>query len=92
MLEHNHLVCEYTSSYLTLTALNLALEGGEGNIKQMEVMAEQCILMQYLCELAKSLRLDGTNTNVIKNFFAKLVRSYLLIPPLIGLQRLIPAI
>ena len=35
-------------------------------------MAEQCVIVQYLLELAKSLSAVATNTNVIKNFFKKL--------------------
>jgi hypothetical protein len=34
-------------------------------------IAENCITIQYLLELAKSLNALATNTNVIKNFFKK---------------------
>ncbi|VDN18657.1 unnamed protein product [Gongylonema pulchrum] len=34
-------------------------------------IAEQCIIIQYLLELSKTLHALATNTNVIKNFFKK---------------------
>lgn len=37
----------------------------------MDTMAEQTITLQYLLELAKSLRALATNSNVIKAFFKK---------------------
>lgn len=39
--------------------------------KKMCIMAEQCIIIQYLLELSKTLHALATNTNVIKNFFKK---------------------
>ena len=44
---------------------------------EMCCMAEQCVIVQYLLELAKSLSAVATNTNVIKNFFKKLEFAYL---------------
>ena len=38
---------------------------------EMCVMAEQCVIVQYLLELSKSLNALATNTNMIKNFFKK---------------------
>ena len=40
----------------------------------MSRVAENCIAIQYLLELAKSLNALATNVNVIKNFFKKFVR------------------
>lgn len=37
----------------------------------MCIMAEQCVIIQYLLELSKSLNALATNTNMIKNFFKK---------------------
>ncbi|VDN05383.1 unnamed protein product [Thelazia callipaeda] len=68
LLEYPHLASDFTASWLTIQALNLAMEFED---KVMRVMAEQCILIQYLLELSKSLHALATNTNVIKNFFKK---------------------
>uniref|UniRef100_A0A914ZYM4 Hsp90 chaperone protein kinase-targeting subunit n=1 Tax=Parascaris univalens TaxID=6257 RepID=A0A914ZYM4_PARUN len=38
---------------------------------EMSTVAEQCIIIQYLLELSKTLRALATNTNVIRNFFRK---------------------
>ncbi|KAI1727800.1 cdc37 hsp90 binding domain-containing protein [Ditylenchus destructor] len=69
LLEHPHISSEYATNYLTIEALNLAIE--EKHAK-MNKMAENCITLQYLLELAKSLNAVATNTNVIKNFFKKI--------------------
>ncbi|PAV60763.1 hypothetical protein WR25_25428 [Diploscapter pachys] len=68
LLEHPHLCSEYTANYLTIEALNLAIDNKDD---EMCCMAEQCVIVQYLLELAKSLSAVATNTNVIKNFFKK---------------------
>uniref|UniRef100_A0A0R3RQX0 Hsp90 chaperone protein kinase-targeting subunit n=1 Tax=Elaeophora elaphi TaxID=1147741 RepID=A0A0R3RQX0_9BILA len=68
LLEHPHLASDFTASWLTIQALNLAMEFED---KKMCVMAEQCIVIQYLLELSKNLHALATNTNVIKNFFKK---------------------
>lgn len=39
----------------------------------MAKYAANCITLQYLLELAKTLNALATNTNVIKNFFKKYV-------------------
>ncbi|GMS84775.1 hypothetical protein PENTCL1PPCAC_6950, partial [Pristionchus entomophagus] len=69
MLEYPLLASEYAVNWITIEALNLAIEDKDD--KQMCVVAEQCIVLQYLLELAKSLRAEPTNTNMIKNFFKK---------------------
>ncbi|GMT16740.1 hypothetical protein PFISCL1PPCAC_8037 [Pristionchus fissidentatus] len=69
MLEHPLLASEYAVNWITIEALNLAIE--DKSDKEMCVVAEQCIILQYLLELAKSLRAEPTNTNMIKNFFKK---------------------
>ncbi|VDO14779.1 unnamed protein product, partial [Brugia timori] len=68
LLEYPHLASDFTASWLTIQALNLAMEFKD---KEMCVMAEQCIIIQYLLELSKTLHALATNTNVIKNFFKK---------------------
>ncbi|MCP9262325.1 Hsp90 co-chaperone Cdc37 [Dirofilaria immitis] len=68
LLEHPHLASDFTASWLTIQALNSAMEFED---KKMCIMAEQCIIIQYLLELSKTLHALATNTNVIKNFFKK---------------------
>lgn len=68
ILEHPRLASEYSANYLTIECLNLAIDEKD---EDMCTMARQCIVMQYLLELAKSLNAIATNTNVIKNFFKK---------------------
>lgn len=68
LVEHPHLASDFTASFLTIEALNLAMEFKD---EEMCVMAEQCIIIQYLLELSKTLHALATNTNVIKNFFKK---------------------
>uniref|UniRef100_A0A914YVD3 Hsp90 chaperone protein kinase-targeting subunit n=1 Tax=Panagrolaimus superbus TaxID=310955 RepID=A0A914YVD3_9BILA len=69
LLDHPHLASEFATSWLTIEALNHAIEE---EFDAMNKMTEQCITVQYLLELAKSLRALPTNTNVIKNFFRKI--------------------
>uniref|UniRef100_A0A0N5AHJ4 Hsp90 chaperone protein kinase-targeting subunit n=1 Tax=Syphacia muris TaxID=451379 RepID=A0A0N5AHJ4_9BILA len=68
LLEHPRLASEFSANYLTIEALNCAMELKE---KEMCIMARQCIVIQYLNELARSLRAVPTNPNVIQNFFKK---------------------
>ncbi|KAH7706973.1 Hsp90 co-chaperone Cdc37 [Aphelenchoides avenae] len=69
LLEHPHLASDYAASYITIEALNLAIEYKED---EMAKYAANCITLQYLLELAKTLNALATNTNVIKNFFKKI--------------------
>ncbi|VDM37872.1 unnamed protein product [Toxocara canis] len=69
LLEHPHIASEFAANFLTIEALNMAIEMKED---EMSNYAEQCIIVQYLLELSKSLHALATNTNVIKNFFKKL--------------------
>jgi cell division cycle protein 37 len=68
ILENPRLASEYAANWLTIECLNLAIDG---KTEDMCNMARQCIVLQYLLELSKSLNADATNTNVIKNFFKK---------------------
>jgi hypothetical protein len=68
LLDHPHIASDFTASWLTIEALNHAIDHEDA---QMCVMAEQCIVVQYLLELSKTLNAVATNTNMIKNFFKK---------------------
>uniref|UniRef100_A0A915AJ20 Hsp90 chaperone protein kinase-targeting subunit n=3 Tax=Parascaris univalens TaxID=6257 RepID=A0A915AJ20_PARUN len=68
LLEHPHLASEFAANFLTVEALNLAIEMKDD---EMSSYAEQCIIIQYLLELSKNLHALATNTDVIKNFFRK---------------------
>jgi cell division cycle protein 37 len=69
LLDHPYLASEYATSWLTIEALNHAIEE---EFDAMNKMTEQCITVQYLLELAKSLHALPTNQNIIKNFFKKI--------------------
>ena len=69
LLEHPPLASEYATSWMTIEALNQTIDQ---NYSVMEKMTEQCITVQYLLELAKSLKALPTNPNVIKTFFKKI--------------------
>ncbi|KAI6226167.1 Hsp90 chaperone protein kinase-targeting subunit [Aphelenchoides fujianensis] len=69
LLEHPHLCSEFATSYLTIEALNLAIDEKHD---EMAIYAGNCITLQYLLELAKSLHALATNENVIKTFFKKI--------------------
>lgn len=68
LAEHPHMASEYTANWLTIEALNAAIEENE---ESMSIMAEQCIIIQYLLELSKSLNATATNITVQKQFFKK---------------------
>ncbi|KAK6030404.1 Cdc37 Hsp90 binding domain protein [Ostertagia ostertagi] len=68
ILEHPHLASEYTANYLTIDALNLAIDNKDD---EMCNVARQCIVIQYLLELAKNMNAIPTNLNIIKAFFKK---------------------
>jgi len=68
LLDHPHLCSENSTNWLTIEALNMGIEM---NYEGMDRVAENCITLQYLLELAKSLRALPTNTNMIMNFFKK---------------------
>ncbi|VDO65110.1 unnamed protein product [Haemonchus placei] len=68
ILEHPHLASEYTANYLTIDALNLAIDYKD---EEMSNVARQCIVVQYLLELARNMNAIPTNINIIKAFFKK---------------------
>lgn len=69
LLEHPHISSDYATNFLTIEALNLAIGR---KYTTMDRVAENCITLQYLLELAKTLNALSTNVNVIKNFFKKI--------------------
>ncbi|KHN84493.1 putative Hsp90 co-chaperone cdc37 [Toxocara canis] len=68
LLEHPHLVSDFSATFLTIEALNFAMQLKDD---EMGIMAEQCILIQYMLQLSNTLHALATNTSVIKNFFKK---------------------
>uniref|UniRef100_A0A1I7TG90 Hsp90 chaperone protein kinase-targeting subunit n=1 Tax=Caenorhabditis tropicalis TaxID=1561998 RepID=A0A1I7TG90_9PELO len=68
LLEHPHMASEYTANWLTIEALNAAIFENE---EKMKILAQQCIIIQYLLELSKSLNAVATNAIVQKQFFKK---------------------
>lgn len=68
LLDYPYLSSESTTNFLTIEALNLAIER---EFEKMDKVSANCITIQYLLELAKSLNAVSTNTGIIKNFFKK---------------------
>ncbi|CAB3404827.1 unnamed protein product [Caenorhabditis bovis] len=68
LLEHPHLACEFAANYLTIECLNLAIDKKD---EEMGIMAQQCIILQYILELSKNLKAVSTNTNLLRSFFKK---------------------
>lgn len=68
LLENPHIADDNTANYLTIEALNAGMEFKEEEVARF---ARQTIIVQYLLELAKSLRAVASNENVIRNFFKK---------------------
>jgi cell division cycle protein 37 len=66
LLEHTHLVCEDTANKLVLWCIDLAVEE---KFDLMDHVSHQCIVMQFLLELAKSLKIDPRAC--IRPFFNK---------------------
>ncbi|XP_022105979.1 hsp90 co-chaperone Cdc37-like [Acanthaster planci] len=67
LLEHTELVCEETANYLVIWAIDLMVEKKEG---LMEQVAHQTIVMQFMLELARSLKQDPRAC--IRPFFQKI--------------------
>ncbi|KAK0052591.1 hsp90 co-chaperone Cdc37 [Biomphalaria pfeifferi] len=53
--EHNYLVCEETANYLVIWCIDLEVEEKH---ELMKHVSHQCIVMQFILELAKSLKTD----------------------------------
>lgn len=68
LVEHPFLVCEETANQLVLWCIDLAMEE---KFDLMDHVSHQCIVMQFMLELAKSLKCDPRAC--IRPFFAKFV-------------------
>ncbi|GAA53710.1 hsp90 co-chaperone Cdc37 [Clonorchis sinensis] len=66
LLEHPFLVCEETANQLVLWCIDLAMEE---KYDLMNHVSHQCIVMQFMLELAKSLKCDPRAC--VRPFFAK---------------------
>lgn len=67
LLEHPQLVCEDTANYLVIWCINLEMED---KTMLSQHVAHQCICMQYILELAKSLDVDPRSC--VGSFFSKI--------------------
>ncbi len=68
LLEHPHLCCENAANYLTIKCLNYELEEKH---ELMGHVARQCVVMQFLLELAKQLMYNPRAPQLISSFFTK---------------------
>ncbi|CAH8567181.1 unnamed protein product [Schistosoma mattheei] len=66
LVKHPDLVCEETANQLVIWCIDLAMEE---KFELMEHVSHQCIVMQFMLELAKSLKVDPRAC--IRPFFAK---------------------
>ncbi|CAH8529423.1 unnamed protein product [Schistosoma turkestanicum] len=66
LLEHPQLVCEETANQLVIQCIDLAMNE---KFELMKHVSHQCIVMQFMLELAKSLKVDPRSC--IRPFFAK---------------------
>ncbi|XP_028828204.1 hsp90 co-chaperone Cdc37 [Denticeps clupeoides] len=65
--DHSHLVCEETANYLVIMCIDLEVEEKHA---LMEQVAHQTIVMQFILELAKSLKVDPRGC--FRQFFTKI--------------------
>uniref|UniRef100_A0A7N6AIR5 Hsp90 co-chaperone Cdc37 n=1 Tax=Anabas testudineus TaxID=64144 RepID=A0A7N6AIR5_ANATE len=65
--DNPHLVCEETANYLVIMCIDLEVEEKHA---LMEQVAHQTIVMQFILELAKSLKMDPRGC--FRQFFAKI--------------------
>ncbi|XP_053708035.1 hsp90 co-chaperone Cdc37 [Synchiropus splendidus] len=68
--DNPHLVCEETANYLVIMCIDLEVEEKHA---LMEQVAHQTIVMQFILELAKSLKVDPRGC--FRQFFAKIKTS-----------------
>ncbi|KAH8858796.1 Hsp90 co-chaperone Cdc37 [Schistosoma japonicum] len=66
LVENPYLVCEETANQLVIWCIDLAMEE---KFELMQHVSHQCIVMQFMLELAKSLKVDPRAC--IRPFFAK---------------------
>jgi len=65
--DNSHLVCEETANYLVIMCIDLEVEEKHALMNQV---AHQTIVMQFILELAKSLKVDPRGC--FRQFFAKI--------------------
>ncbi|XP_061838072.1 hsp90 co-chaperone Cdc37 [Nerophis lumbriciformis] len=65
--DNSHLVCEETANYLVIMCIDLEVDEKHA---LMEQVAHQTIVMQFILELAKSLKVDPRGC--FRQFFAKI--------------------
>ncbi|TTE81782.1 Hsp90 co-chaperone Cdc37 [Bagarius yarrelli] len=65
--DNSHLVCEETANYLVIMCIDLEVEEKHA---LMEQVAHQTIVMQFILELAKSLKVDPRGC--FRQFFSKI--------------------
>ncbi|XP_041727190.1 hsp90 co-chaperone Cdc37 [Coregonus clupeaformis] len=65
--DHPYLVCEETANYLVIMCIDLEVEEKHG---LMDQVAHQTIVMQFILELAKSLKIDPRGC--FRQFFQKI--------------------
>ncbi|XP_070536553.1 hsp90 co-chaperone Cdc37-like [Ptychodera flava] len=70
LVENPNLTCEETANYLAIWAIDLEVEEKHG---LMEQVAHQTIVMQYILELAKSMKEDPRAC--IRPFFTKIKKA-----------------
>nr|CAH8860097.1 unnamed protein product [Trichobilharzia regenti] len=68
LIENPYLVCEETANQLVIWCIDLAVEE---KFELMDHVSHQCIVMQFMLELAKSLKCDPRAC--IRPFFAKFI-------------------
>ncbi|CAH8862807.1 unnamed protein product [Trichobilharzia szidati] len=68
LIENPYLVCEETANQLVIWCIDLAVEE---KFELMDHVSHQCIVMQFMLELAKSLKVDPRAC--IRPFFAKFI-------------------
>jgi len=67
LMEHNHLVCEETANYLVIWCIDLEVEE---KVDLMKHVSHQCIVLQFILELAKSLKTDPRSC--VGSFFSRI--------------------
>ncbi|CAL1547310.1 unnamed protein product [Lymnaea stagnalis] len=67
LTDNNHLVCEETANYLVIWCIDLEVEEKH---ELMKHVSHQCIVMQFILELAKSLKTDPRSC--VGAFFARI--------------------
>jgi len=70
LTEHSHLTCEETANYLVLWSIDLACEGKND---LMAHIAHQTIVMQFILELSKTLKVDPRGC--VKAFFSRIKQA-----------------